>query len=48
MFDSLEEPIKGNEARTTTPTQRIVHWAFYGLLAALLFGWLFLALYVMS
>jgi hypothetical protein len=48
MFDSLEEQMKRDEDRVSTPKERLIRYALYGLLALLLFGGLLFAIHLMS
>ena len=48
MFDSLEERMKHDDDRISTPKERMMRYALYGLLAVLLFSGLIFAVYVMS
>jgi len=48
MFDSLEERMKQDEDRISTRKERIMRYAFYVLIALLLFGGLIFAIHLMS
>jgi hypothetical protein len=42
MFDSLDEQIKKDEDKLTTPGQRMMRWAIYVAAGLLVFGGVFL------
>jgi hypothetical protein len=44
MFDSLDEQMKKDDDRVSTPTQRMLLWATYGVVGLAAFGGLFLAI----
>jgi hypothetical protein len=48
MFDSLDEQIRKDEDRTSTSTSRMVRYALYLLVGALVFGGLIAGVHFMS
>ena len=42
MFDSLDEQIKKDEDRISTPAGRMMRWAIYAIAGLLVFGGVFL------
>ena len=44
MFDSLDEKMKQDEARQTTPTERMAKFAVVAVAAVVIFGGLYAAI----
>jgi hypothetical protein len=48
MFKSLDEQMKHDDARETTPKQRIMKWAVIAVAAVVLFSGLYFAIQVFA
>ena len=48
MFDSLDEQMKKDENRVTSPKERVLRWALYVLAAIVVFAGLYLGVHSLS
>ncbi|HLW76610.1 MAG TPA: hypothetical protein VKS01_06480 [Bryobacteraceae bacterium] len=48
MFDSLDEQIKRDEDRVSTPAQRMVRYAIYVVAAAVVIGGVLVGVHLMN
>lgn len=48
MFDSLDEQIKRDENRVSTPTQRFMRYAIYVIAAAVVMGGVLIGVHLMN
>jgi hypothetical protein len=48
MFDSLDEQIRQDEARTSTGTEKAMRWVIVAIAAVVVFGGLVLGVHFMS
>lgn len=48
MFDSLDEQMKKDENRVTSPKERVLRWALYVLAAIVVFAGLYFGVHSLS